>query len=170
MTDSQNYVPEGYSVVTPSLTVSDADKAIAFYREVFGATVLPTRLADSKGAVYFSEIAIGDSRVMITDEVAGNVSPESLGGSPVRLVIYVSDVDAVMERAVAAGGTIVIPAADQFYGDRSARLCSAPGFLDSGLTVFASMLPRPARRSHVAPERGFDSGTSLASTARCTSA
>ena len=49
-------------------------------------------------------------------------------------------------------------------------LCSAPGFLDSGLTVFASMLPRPARRSHVAPERGFDSGTSLASTARCTSA
>ena len=50
------------------------------------------------------------------------------------------------------------------------RFCSAPGFLDSGLTVFASMLPRPARRSHVAPERGFDSGTSLASTARCTSA
>ena len=48
--------------------------------------------------------------------------------------------------------------------------CSAPGFLDSGLTVFASMLPRPTRRSHVAPERGFDSGTSLASTARCTSA
>ena len=50
------------------------------------------------------------------------------------------------------------------------RQCSAPGFLDSGLTVFASMLPRPTRRSHVAPERGFDSGTSLASTARCTSA
>ena len=49
-------------------------------------------------------------------------------------------------------------------------ICSAPGFLDSGLTVFASMLPRPTRRSHVAPERGFDSGTSLASTARCTSA
>ena len=48
--------------------------------------------------------------------------------------------------------------------------CSASGFLDSGLTVFASMLPRPARRTHVAPERGFDSGTSLASTARCTSA
>ena len=52
----------------------------------------------------------------------------------------------------------------------SLSFCSAPGFLDSGLTVFASMLPRPARRSHVAPERGFDSGTSLASTARCTSA
>ena len=54
--------------------------------------------------------------------------------------------------------------------DLTAEECSAPGFLDSGLTVFASMLPRPARRSHVAPERGFDSGTSLASTARCTSA
>ena len=53
---------------------------------------------------------------------------------------------------------------------RQGPWCSAPGFLDSGLTVFASMLPRPARRSHVAPERGFDSGTSLASTARCTSA
>ena len=48
--------------------------------------------------------------------------------------------------------------------------CSALGFLDSGLTVFASTLPRPARRGHVAPGRGFDSGTSLASTARCTSA
>ena len=57
------------------------------------------------------------------------------------------------------------------HGRRADRHhCSAPGFLDSGLTVFASMLPRPARRSHVAPERGFDSGTSLASTARCTSA
>ena len=54
--------------------------------------------------------------------------------------------------------------------DLATAECSAPGFLDSGLTVFASMLPRPARRSHVAPERGFDSGTSLASTARCTSA
>ena len=49
-----------------------------------------------------------------------------------------------------------------------ARQCSAPGFLDSGLTVFASTLPRPARRGHVAPERDFDSGISPASTARCT--
>ena len=50
----------------------------------------------------------------------------------------------------------------------SVQTCSAPGFLDSGLTVFASTLPRPARRGHVAPERDFDSGISPASTARCT--
>ena len=65
---------------------------------------------------------------------------------------------------------LFFPDADRANADAMQRLCSAPGFLDSGLTVFASMLPRPARRSHVAPERGFDSGTSLASTARCTSA
>ena len=89
----------------------------------------PTHLADSKGTVFFSEISIDDSRVMITDEVAGNVSPETLGGSPVRLVVYVPDVDAVMERAVAAGGTTVIPAADQFYDDWSARLQDPFGHL-----------------------------------------
>ena len=129
MTDSQNCIPKGYAVVTPSFTVPDADKAIAFYREVFGATVLPTRLTDPEGTVFFSEISIGDSIVMITDEVAGNVSPETLGGSPVRLVLYVPDVDEVMARAVAAGGTTVIPAADQFYGDRSARLQDPFGHL-----------------------------------------
>ena len=53
-------------------------------------------------------------------------------------------------------------------GQREVKPCSAPGFLDSGLTVFASTLPRPARRGHVAPERDFDSGISPASTARCT--
>ena len=56
MTDSQDYIPAGYAVVTPSLTVPDADKAIAFYLEVFGATVLPTRLTDPKGTVFFSVI------------------------------------------------------------------------------------------------------------------
>ncbi len=54
--------------------------------------------------------------------------------------------------------------------DGSARRCIAPGFLDSGLTVFASTLPRPARRGRVVPERGFGSRTSPASSARCTSA
>ena len=57
---------------------------------------------------------------------------------------------------------------DSLMEARTAGECSAPGFLDSGLTVFASTLPRPARRGHVAPERDFDSGISPASTARCT--
>ena len=91
-------------------------------------------------------------------------------GQTTRIDVHPRNRDRVRDLSVPLWITEGIKKSDSVTSQGRCVACSAPGFLDSGLTVFASMLPRPARRSHVAPERGFDSGTSLASTARCTSA
>ncbi len=124
-------VPEGYHSVTPALTVRDAVKAVDFYKRAFGAVELPIRLTDPNGKVLHTELSIGDSLIMLNDESpqVGNLSPESLGGSAVRIHLYVEDVDALTEQAVAAGAEVVIPVADQFYGDRSGRLQDPFGHL-----------------------------------------
>src|SRR5262249_48213188 len=96
-------------------------RAIDFYKKAFGATEL-MRMADpTSGKIGHAEIKIGDSVIMIADEFPemDARSPKSLGGSPVGLALYVEDVDAVADRAVAAGATVVRPVKDQFYGDRS---------------------------------------------------
>ncbi len=117
-------VPEGFHSITPHLVVQDAARAIEWYARVFGAEELPGRLAVPGGKIGHAELRIGDSIVMISDEFAewGNVSPRTLGGTPLALALYVEDVDAVAERAVTAGAKVLIPVADQFYGDRSGRL------------------------------------------------
>jgi PhnB protein len=130
MTSRARPVPEGFHSATPYLTVTHAARAIDFYKSVFGATELPPRLTDPKsGRVMHAEIKIGDSPIMIADEAPerGNRSPQSLGDSTVTIVLYVEDVDAVASRAVAAGANLLIPVADQFYGDRSGRLADPFG-------------------------------------------
>lgn len=116
-------IPDGYHAVTPYLIVRDADRALAFYRQAFGATEC-YRLEGPGGRIGHAEIKIGDSMVMLADEhpEMGARGPESLGGSPVHLLLYVEDVDAQVPRAVAAGAKVVRPLKDQFYGDRSATL------------------------------------------------
>jgi PhnB protein len=116
-------IPSGYSAVTPYLTVKDTGEAIEFYKQVFGATEL-LRLTDPTGKIAHAEIKIGDSVVMLAEETADAAyrSPGTLGGTAVRICVYVEDVDAVSERAVAAGAKLLIPIANQFYGDRSGRL------------------------------------------------
>ena len=113
-------IPTGYHSVTPYLYVRDAARAIEFYKEAFGATEL-MRLPAPGGKVMHAEIKIGDSPVMLADEFPeqGAVSPQSLGGSGVGLMVYVADVDAMARRAVAAGAKEVRPVQDQFYGDRA---------------------------------------------------
>ncbi|MHB8736810.1 MAG: VOC family protein [Terriglobales bacterium] len=116
-------VPDGYHTVTPYLIVDGAANAIEFYRRAFGATEL-FRLADPSGKVGHAEIKIGDSPIMLADEhpdmdIRG---PLALGGSPVGILLYVADVDALTSQAIAAGAKVVRPLADQFYGDRSATL------------------------------------------------
>lgn len=122
MTPTAKYIPEGFHAITPSLSVRDAPSAIDFYKGVFGAIELRTRLTDPDGRILNAEIRIGDSLIMLTDEFPefGNLSPQTLGGSPVRIALYVEDVDAVVNRAIAAGAKVLIPVADQFYGDRGA--------------------------------------------------
>lgn len=112
-------IPEGYHTATPYLIVKGGARAIEFYKKAFGATEL-TRMADPSGKIGHAEIKIGDSTIMLADEVTemGYRSPESLGGSPVSILLYVEDVDALFSQAVAAGAKVQRPVTDQFYGDR----------------------------------------------------
>jgi len=113
-------IPEGYHSVTPYLILSGAGDAIAFYKKALGAEEI-MRLADPDGTVHHAEIRIGDSRIMLADEhpEIRALSPKTVGGSPVSIHLYVEDVDAAVERAVAVGAKLVRPVADQFYGDRT---------------------------------------------------
>jgi PhnB protein len=116
-------VPDGYHSVTPYLIVNDAAKAIEYYQKAFGATEL-FRFPTPDGKVGHAEIKIGDSPIMLADEYPqmGYQSPQTLGGSPVSIMIYTDDVDSVFDRAVAAGGKVKQPVKDQFYGDRLGTL------------------------------------------------
>ena len=112
-------IPDGYHSITPYLSYKNADAAIKFYERAFGAKEI-MRLSTPDGGVAHAEIEVGDSRVMLADEMPafGNKSAETLGGSPVSFLFYVEDVDAAFERAVKAGAKVKRPVEDQFYGDR----------------------------------------------------
>lgn len=116
-------IPDGYHSVTPYVMVEGAADAIAFYKDVFGATEL-FRMPDAKGRIAHSEIRIGDSVVMLADTQPTTTckSPRSLGGSSVGLMIYLENVDTVFARAIKAGGKSLRPVTNQFYGDRSGTL------------------------------------------------
>ena len=116
-------IPEGYHSVTPYLVMKNAAAAIEFYKKAFGAVEL-LRMAAPGGKVGHAEIKIGDSPVMLADEYPdmGFKGPESLGGTPVSLMVYVDDVDRIYPQAIAAGGKEVRPLQNQFYGDRSGTL------------------------------------------------
>ncbi len=140
-------VPEGYHTATPHLVVKNADAAIEFYKRALGANEL-MRLTTPDGKVAHAEIKIGDSIVMLADEFPDwdNLSPESLGGSPVRIHLYVEDVDALAARAVAAGAKVIIPVDDQFYGDRAGRLVDPFGHLWIVATRKREMSPEEVHR------------------------
>jgi PhnB protein len=116
-------IPQGYHTVTPYLIVQGAARAIAFYKQALGAAEL-LRMDGPGGSILHAEIKIGDSPVMLADETPdmGFKGPQSLGGTPVSLLVYVEDVDARVAQAVAAGATLLRPVQDQFYGDRSGTL------------------------------------------------
>jgi PhnB protein len=116
-------IPDGYHSVTPYLIVKDAARAIDFYKKAFAAVEL-LRLADPTGKIGHAEIKIGNSPIMLADEHPdmGFRGPQSLGGSPVGIMLYVESVDALFRQAIAAGATEKSPVTDQFYGDRSGTL------------------------------------------------
>lgn len=122
--------PEGYHSVTPYLIIKGAAEAIEFYKKAFGATEL-LRVPGPDGTVGHAEIKIGDSPVMLADEFPemGYRSPAALGGSPVSLMIYVDDVDAVFARSVSAGAKEERAVEDKFYGDRSGTLSDPFGHI-----------------------------------------
>jgi len=112
-------IPEGYHSVTPYLIIKGAGNAIEFYKKAFGANEL-FRFPSPDGKIGHAEIKIGDSPIMLADEYPemGYKGPQTLGGSPVSLMIYVDDVDTIFNQAVEAGATIKEAVQDKFYGDR----------------------------------------------------
>ena len=121
-------IPDGYHSVTPYLYVRGAAEAIAFYEKAFGAVEV-MRLAMPGGVIGHAEIRIGNSVVMLSDEMPewGNKSPQTLGGTSTGLMVYVPDVDALFAQAIAAGASVHKPLADQFYGDRSGSVLDPYG-------------------------------------------
>src|SRR5258708_32662856 len=117
-----SYIPKDYNSITPYLVIRGAAQAIEYYKKVFGATET-VRMNGPDGKVGHAELKIGNSHIMLADENpsmgAGHTSPTSVGGSPISLYVYLPDVDSVVKTAVAEGATILKPAQDQFYGDRS---------------------------------------------------
>jgi PhnB protein len=116
-------IPEGSHSVTPHLICAGAADAIEFYKKVFDAVEV-MRIPGTQGRLMHACVRIGDSNVMLVDEMPewGALSPKSLNGSPVTIHLYVADVDASIARAVAAGATVAMPAADMFWGDRYGKI------------------------------------------------
>ena len=123
MTSSVRPIPDGYDGVQTYLCVKGAAEAIEFYKAAFGAEEI-MRMTQEDGRVGHAEIRIGKAVFMLADEFPemGFRSPLTLGGTSVHIHLYVEDVDAVAERAAAAGATVERPPATQFYGDRNAGL------------------------------------------------
>jgi PhnB protein len=123
MANRVNPIPKGYHSVQPYLTLNDTARAIEFYKRAFGAQEV-MRMDGPNGKIGHAEIKIGDSVVMLTDEMPGmgTRSPQSLGGTTSAVMIYVDNADTVFNQAVAAGAQVEMPLADMFWGDRYGRL------------------------------------------------
>ena len=117
------YIPKGYQTITPYLIVKDAARAIDFYKKALGATEI-MRMGGPDGKVAHAELQIGDSRLMLGDEVPsmGYRSANTIGDTPVSLYVYLPDCDRVVQQALSAGATLKRPVEDQFYGDRNGTI------------------------------------------------
>ena len=116
-------IPEGYEGATPYLIIKGAARALEFYKNAFGASEV-IRMPGPGGTVGHAEIKIGQAIIMLADEFPDMncKGPQSFGGSPVSIMVYVKDVDTFVDRAVSAGAKVRRPVATQFYGDRSGSL------------------------------------------------
>jgi len=130
MPSSVKPIPDGHRTVAPYLAIKNAAGALEFYKKAFGA-IETYKLIIPDGRVGHAEIRLGDSLIMLSDEFPefGSKAPETLGGSPVSIHLYVEDVDAFVKRALAAGARELKPIANQFYGDRSGQLEDPYGHL-----------------------------------------
>jgi uncharacterized glyoxalase superfamily protein PhnB len=126
-------IPEGYHAVTPSFTFKDSQRAIDFYKKAFGAKVRDLMPNPGGRGIMHATIQIGDSILMMGDEMPGAEncakSAETLGQSPISLYVYVPNVDAAFQQAIAAGGVATMPVADMFWGDRVGQIKDPFGYL-----------------------------------------
>lgn len=139
-------VPHGRTSLTPHLVVSPADSAIDFYRDALGATVRSvTRM---QGLVGEAELAFANGTLTLGDPLPayGLVPPTPENGASFSLALYVSDVDAVVERAVAAGATLREPATDFVSGDRYASILDPFGVRWSIMTRVEDLSPEESEQ------------------------
>lgn len=129
MAKSIKAIPEGYQTLTPGLVVKDGHRAIDFYKKAFGAEeILRMPGPGGKGIVH-AELKFGNSRLFLNDEFPGmsGQSPQTLKGTTQAVYMYVQDVDAIFNRAVAAGARVILPLSDMFWGDRFGKVADPFG-------------------------------------------
>jgi len=112
-------VPKGMHTVTPQLICAGASQAIEFYKKAFGAAEA-SRIESKEGKLMHAMIRVGDSGIMLSDEMPkmGSLGPKALKGSPVTIHLYVDDADEFVKRAESAGAKVTMPVSEQFWGDR----------------------------------------------------
>ena len=116
-------IPDGFHTLTPHLTVTDATKAIEFYRKALGAQEIERHMTPDGKSVMHAQLKIGNSMLMLGNEFPPTcLSPKSRGGTTVPLYLYVDNADAAFDRAVKAGCTVKMPMTDQFWGDRCGQI------------------------------------------------
>jgi PhnB protein len=149
MSESAKTIPEGYHSINPYLVVRNAARAIEFYKKAFSAEERFRMHGPDGKIIMHAELKIGDSVFMLTEESPDMkaLSPESIGGSPVSLYVYVKDVDAIFNQAVSKGATELKPVRDQFYGDRSGYLRDPFGHLWSIATHIKDLSPDELRKA-----------------------
>ena len=142
-----NYIPDGFHAITPYLTVKNAGEAIEFYKRAFGARER-VRMPMPDGKVAHAELQVADSIIMLGEECPdhGNVSPQTLEGSPVGLALYVNDVDSAFERAVQAGASVKEQVEDKFWGDRSGSVTDPCGHTWMLLTHIEDVPPQEMKK------------------------
>jgi PhnB protein len=149
MSESPKTIPDGYHSINTYLVVRNADKAIEFYKKAFGAEERFRMHGPDGKSIMHADLKIGDSVLMLTEESKEMkaLSPESIGGSPVTMYVYVKDVDAMFNQAISEGATVLKPVSDQFYGDRSGYLTDPFGHLWSIATHKKDLSPDELRRA-----------------------
>ena len=147
MATKVNPIPTGYHTATPYLTLNDCARAIDFYKKAFGAQEV-MRMEGPGGKIGHAEIKIGDSPIMLADEMpgAGNRAPKTLGGTTVGVFLYVNDVDSSYKQAVDAGAKADKPPADMFWGDRFGQLTDPFGHSWSMATHKEDVAPAEMRK------------------------
>jgi len=114
-------IPKRHQGAIPYLSIRNASEAIAFYKKAFGA--IEKLCIAHEGKIGHAELAIGEARIMLSDEFPDHdaLSPHTIGGTPVLIHLYVTDVDAFTRHAAGEGLKVLLPVADKFYGDRGGK-------------------------------------------------
>jgi PhnB protein len=116
-------IPEGYNTLTAYLAVEDAERAIDFYKDAFGAEEV-IRMPAPDGRIAHAELQIGDSKIMLSDPFPQSTvrPPSERGGTTASIFMYCEDVDAAFEQAKKAGATVEMELENMFWGDRFGTL------------------------------------------------